>query len=217
VVLPSSFGASCLSPETHSPRPFSSLFPGRNVHSQRGWLHRVLGSCLKQASNRMLKKSASLSRSFGLFGLSGWFGCMRLTRRTRQTGLVQDVRTIEVLECQNCFSAACWKEGPDSRLDNPFVGDASICDNGDRVREVHHLIILIIRVEGQSPDIMCVNLDDIVFLNRCFHSGVLSLLVLSRRLRSSRRGRLLASGPKGESVKRRASFLARVCAESGTR
>jgi hypothetical protein len=23
---------------------------------------------------------------------------------------------------------------------------------------------------------MCVNLDDIVFLNRCFHSGVLSLL-----------------------------------------
>ena len=109
---------------------------------------------------------------------------------TRQTGLVQDVRTIEVLECQNCFSAACWKEGPDGRWDNPFVGDASICDNGDRVREVHHLIILIIRVEGQSPDIMCVNLDDIVFLNRCFHSGVLSLLVLSRRLRSSRRGRL---------------------------
>jgi hypothetical protein len=45
----------------------------------------------------MLKKSASLSCSFGLFGLSGLFGCMRLTVWTRQTGLVPDVQTIEVL------------------------------------------------------------------------------------------------------------------------
>ena len=30
-------------------------------------------------SIRMLKKSASLSCSFGLFGLSGLFGCIRLT------------------------------------------------------------------------------------------------------------------------------------------
>jgi len=41
--------------------------------------------------SKMLKKSASLSCSFGLFGLSGLFGCMRLTRWTRQTGLVPDV------------------------------------------------------------------------------------------------------------------------------
>jgi hypothetical protein len=52
----------------------------------------------------MLKKSASLSCSFGLFGLSGVFGCMRLTR---QTGLVPDMQAIEVLLCQNGFSAAC--------------------------------------------------------------------------------------------------------------
>jgi len=55
----------------------------------------------------MLKQSASLSCSFGLFGLSGLFGCMRLTRWTRQTGLVPHVGTIEVLLCQNGFSAAC--------------------------------------------------------------------------------------------------------------
>src|SRR5713101_8059885 len=55
----------------------------------------------------MLKKSASLSCSFGLFGLSGLFGCMRLTRWTRQTGLVLDVRTIEFPPCHNRCSAAC--------------------------------------------------------------------------------------------------------------
>ena len=54
----------------------------------------------------MLKKSASLSCSFGLFGLSGLFGYMRLTRWTRQTGLVSDVRTIEVLAYQNSFLAS---------------------------------------------------------------------------------------------------------------
>ncbi len=32
------------------------------------------------SSSRMLKKSASLSCSFGLFGLSGLFGCIGLTR-----------------------------------------------------------------------------------------------------------------------------------------
>jgi hypothetical protein len=30
----------------------------------------------------MLKKSASLSYSFGLFGLSGLFDCIRVTRQT---------------------------------------------------------------------------------------------------------------------------------------
>jgi len=49
----------------------------------------------------------------------------------------------------------------------------SFVTNGDRACEVHHLII---QVAGQSPDIMCVDLDDIVFPNRCFHSGVLSPL-----------------------------------------
>jgi hypothetical protein len=49
------------------------------------------------ATSRMLKQSASLSCSFGLFGLSGLFGCSRLPSWTRQTGLVPDVRTIEVL------------------------------------------------------------------------------------------------------------------------
>jgi len=58
-------------------------------------------------SGRMLKKSASLSCSFGLFGLSGVFGCMRLTRWTRQTGLVPHARTIEVLACQHNFPAVC--------------------------------------------------------------------------------------------------------------
>jgi hypothetical protein len=52
----------------------------------------------------MLKKSASLSCSFGLFGLSGLFGCIRQTRWTRQTGLVPDVQAIEVLLCRNGFS-----------------------------------------------------------------------------------------------------------------
>ncbi len=33
--------------------------------------------------SKMLKKSASLACSFGLFGLSGLFGCMKLTRWTR--------------------------------------------------------------------------------------------------------------------------------------
>jgi hypothetical protein len=51
--------------------------------------------------SRMLKKSASLSCSFGLFGLSGLFGCMRLTRWTRQTGLVSDVPISDVLTCHN--------------------------------------------------------------------------------------------------------------------
>jgi hypothetical protein len=37
----------------------------------------------------MLKKSASLSCSFGLFGLCDVFGCMRLTRWTKQTSLSQ--------------------------------------------------------------------------------------------------------------------------------
>jgi hypothetical protein len=55
----------------------------------------------------MLKKSASLSCSFGLFGLSGLSGRMRLTRWTRQTGLVPDVQAIEVLLCRNSFPAAC--------------------------------------------------------------------------------------------------------------
>jgi hypothetical protein len=45
----------------------------------------------------MLKKSASMSCSFGLFGLSGLFGCIRLTVWTRQAGLVPDVQAIEVL------------------------------------------------------------------------------------------------------------------------
>jgi hypothetical protein len=52
----------------------------------------------------MLKMSASLSCSFGLFGLSGLFGCMRLTR---QSGLAPHVQTIEILAYQNSFSAAC--------------------------------------------------------------------------------------------------------------
>ena len=59
---------------------------------------------LKGTFRKMLKKSASLSCSCGLFGLSGVFGCMR---RTRQTGLTPDVRTIKVLACQHSFSAAC--------------------------------------------------------------------------------------------------------------
>ncbi|MEO6308409.1 MAG: hypothetical protein ABIO96_10135, partial [Nitrospiraceae bacterium] len=46
---------------------------------------------------RMLKKSASLSCSFGLFGLSGLVGCIRLTRWTRQTGHVLDLSAAEVL------------------------------------------------------------------------------------------------------------------------
>jgi hypothetical protein len=52
----------------------------------------------------MLKKSASLSCSFGLFGLSGLFGRMK---QTRQTGLAPDVQAIEVLLCRNGFPAAC--------------------------------------------------------------------------------------------------------------
>jgi hypothetical protein len=52
----------------------------------------------------MLKKSASLSCSFGLFGLSGLFGCMRLTRWTRQTGVAPDMQASEVLLCQKWFS-----------------------------------------------------------------------------------------------------------------
>jgi hypothetical protein len=55
----------------------------------------------------MLKKSASLSCSFGLFGLSGLFGCMRLTRWTRQTGLVPGVQALDVLLRRNGFFAAC--------------------------------------------------------------------------------------------------------------
>jgi len=58
----------------------------------------------------MLKKSASLSCSFGLFGLSGLFGWLNETNQmdqiTRQTGLVPHVRTIEGLACQNSSSAA---------------------------------------------------------------------------------------------------------------
>ena len=58
-------------------------------------------------SSRMLKKSASLSCSFGLFGLSGLFGWIRLTRWTRQTGFVSDVQTSEIPACPQSFSAAC--------------------------------------------------------------------------------------------------------------
>jgi len=47
----------------------------------------------------MLKKSARLSCSFGLFGLSGLFGCMTLIGWTRQTELVPDVGANEVLLC----------------------------------------------------------------------------------------------------------------------
>jgi len=77
--------------KTHSPQPFFSLFPGKIVDSQRGWIegYRIL------------------------------------------------------------HQGILYKVGPDSRLDDLFGDDASTCDNGDRVREVHHLII---RVEGQSPD-----------------------------------------------------------------
>ena len=60
--------------------------------------------------SRMLKMSASMSCSSGLFGLSGLFGCMRFIRRTKQTrqaGLVLDVQTIEFLADRHSFSAAC--------------------------------------------------------------------------------------------------------------
>ena len=72
----------------------------------------------------MLKKSASLSCSFGLFGLSGLSGFWlnetnqmnqinqinktnEINQITRQTGLVSNRRTIETLACRNCFSAEC--------------------------------------------------------------------------------------------------------------
>jgi hypothetical protein len=62
----------------------------------------------------MLKKSASLSCSFGLFGLSGLFGWLHETNQmdqtdqiTRQTGLVTDVQALEVLACRHSFSEAC--------------------------------------------------------------------------------------------------------------
>jgi hypothetical protein len=51
----------------------------------------------------MLKNSASLACSFGLFGLSGLFGSMRLTGWTRQAGLVPDVQAIEALLCEMVF------------------------------------------------------------------------------------------------------------------
>jgi len=55
------------------------------------------------APSRMLKKSASLSCSFGLSGLFGLSGSIkqtrqtRQTRETRQTGLVAHVHTTGVL------------------------------------------------------------------------------------------------------------------------
>jgi hypothetical protein len=50
--------------------------------------------------SKIVKKSANLSCSYGLFGLSGLFG-WRLTRWTRQTGLVSEVPISDVLTCHN--------------------------------------------------------------------------------------------------------------------
>lgn len=99
MVLPGSFGASFLSPETPGLRLFLSLFPGRNIDNQRGWI---------QGSWTLLESSLS-------------------------------------------------KESPDSRLDDPFVDDGFICDNGDRAREVHHLIIQYVKVfpNWSQPSVEC--------------------------------------------------------------
>jgi hypothetical protein len=61
----------------------------------------------------MLKKSASLSCSFGLLSLSGSFAYYETNQMdqtdqiTRQTGLVLDVQALEILACKNSFSAVC--------------------------------------------------------------------------------------------------------------
>ena len=83
-----------------------SLASGRTSFASSRRQRRT-GSC------RMLKKSASLSCSFGLFGLSGLSGLSRPgapdrhdrpDRPTRQTGLVPHMRTIDDPACLHSFS-----------------------------------------------------------------------------------------------------------------
>ena len=55
----------------------------------------------------MLKKSARLPCSCGLFGLSGVLSCIGLTRWIRKAGLVSDVWTSEISVCPLSSFVAC--------------------------------------------------------------------------------------------------------------